>query len=198
MVSPAVSASKDELRAQFRAYRRSLDEASKAARSGLIVHRAVSLAAIARAEVVHVYWPLGDRGEVDTRPLIAALRSWGTQVVLPVMTSFDPDTPTLEHRCYTGPHALETNRWGVREPVNTECLSAQDLDAVIVPALGADQNGHRIGYGAGYYDAFLEPITCPRIALVYDACFIPSVPNASHDVPVSTVVTERGIHSIDD
>lgn len=198
MGSPATLTSKDDWREQFRAYRRSLTSASYAARSSLIVHRVLGLPVVAEAQTIHAYWPLHDRGEVDTRLLIAGLRSRGTEVVLPVVSSFDPETPTLEHRRYTGPEALERNRWGIREPVNTETVSSDALDLVVVPALGASRNGHRLGHGSGYYDAFLQSVACPRVALVYDNCVVPSLPTAPHDVPMTVVVTEQNVLDIED
>lgn len=193
MTTPPSSTTKAKWRAQFRDYRRSLSPAAYAARSSLIAHRALALPAVAEAEVVHTYWPLRDRGEVDTRLLIAGLRTRGADVVLPVVTSFEPETPTLEHRRYEGPEQLEPNRWGIREPVGTEPVSPEALDVVIVPALGAGHNGHRIGHGSGYYDAFLQSVSCPRIALVYDECIVSDLPSAPHDVPMTTLVSETNV-----
>jgi 5-formyltetrahydrofolate cyclo-ligase len=188
--------SKDELRAQFRAYRQGLSATAYTARSALICSRVLGLRAVAEASVVHAYWPKTADGEVDTRPLIGALRGLGTEVVLPVVTSYDPAAPEMEHRRYTGPDALNPNRWGISEPTDTESVSPDALDAVIVPALGAGGNGHRIGHGAGYYDAFLADVSVPRIILVYEHCVNPSVPADAHDVPGTHVVTERGIHPV--
>lgn len=198
MAASAVLTRKDELRTQFGAFRQALSNAAHEARSSLIVHRALTLPQIAGANVVHTYWPLVERGEVDTRPLIAVLRNWGVDIVLPVITSFDPDNPTLDHRQYSGPDALGKNKWGIREPVDGRNVPTDTFDAVIVPALGAGRNGHRVGHGSGYYDVFLDGISCPCIALVYDDCFVPSVPHASHDVPVTAVVTERTIYTVPD
>ena len=198
MASPTVSTSKDARRTQFRNYRRSLSPGSYRARSSLIGHRALTVPAVAETSVVHTYWPLRDRGEVDTRPLITALRGQGAEVVLPVVTSFDPEIPTLEHRRYAGPSALETNRWGIREPTGTERVDPEALDLVIVPALGADRRGHRLGHGSGYYDAFLQSVPCPRIALVYEACVVRSLPSAPHDVPMTALVTEGNVIQIRD
>lgn len=153
---------------------------------------------MANAQVIHTYWPLPKRREIDTRLLIAALRGQGAEVVLPVVTSFDPETPTLEHRRYEGPEALTTNRWGIHEPVGTVRVPPKALDVVLVPALGVDHRGNRLGQGSGYYDAFLQSMTCPRIALVYDACVVPSLPSAPHDVPMTTLVTEQDIIRIPD
>lgn len=191
MPSSVASRTKDEWRAQFRTYRASLSPASYTAKSTQICQRAFSLPAVAAADVVHVYWPLCDHCEVDTRPLIAALRSQDTDIVLPVVTSYDPADPAMEHRRYTGPSNMKPNRWGIQEPVGTDRIPPEALDAVIVPALGADHNGHRLGYGTGYYDAFLQAIEVPRIILVYEECFVPRLPSEPHDVPSTAVVTER-------
>ncbi|MFB6279988.1 MAG: 5-formyltetrahydrofolate cyclo-ligase [Salinibacter sp.] len=185
--------SKDAWRTQFRSVRRSWSPEAYRARSSLIGQRVLSLPAVATAQVVHVYWALQERGEIDTRLIIAALRQRGAEVVLPVVQSFDPNTPTLEHRRYDGPSALETNRWGIAEPVHTERVAPAALDVVLVPALGADRSGQRLGHGSGYYDAFLASVSCPRIALVYEDCVVPSLPTAPHDVPMTTLVTEQNV-----
>jgi 5-formyltetrahydrofolate cyclo-ligase len=187
------STSKDEFRTQFRAYRRDLSVTAYAARSALICGHVLGLRAVTEASMVHAYWPQAVKREVDTRPLIGALRGLGTEVVLPVVASYDPAAPDMEHRRYTGPGALTPNRWGIPEPTDTERVPPDALDAVIVPALGAGRNGHRIGHGSGYYDTFLNGVDVPRVILVYEHCLIPSVPADPHDVPGTHVVTERGL-----
>ncbi len=182
---------KDDWRDRFRSYRRSLSDASYRARSAVICCRVFAHSVIADASTVHIYWPMSDEREVDTRPLIQALRGLGTTIVLPVITSYDPESPTMEHRRYDGPSSLTPNRWGIPEPTDTERVPIGDLDAVVVPALGVDRNGNRIGQGAGYYDAFLQSVEIPRLLPIYSACVVPSVPTDDHDVPVTTIVTER-------
>jgi 5-formyltetrahydrofolate cyclo-ligase len=183
--------SKESWRRRFRTYRRSLSPGAYRARSTLVAHRCLAVSDVARADAVHAYWPLTDQREVDTRPLIAGLRGRGARIVLPVVTSFEPDTPSLEHRQYRGPKSLHTNRWCIREPWHTDRVSLDTVDVVLVPALGIGENGHRLGHGSGYYDAFLQSLTCPRIGLTYEACLVSSVPHASHDVPLTHIVTER-------
>lgn len=190
------ASSKDDWRAQFRAYRRELSPTAYAARSALICARVLSVPAVASASVVHVYWPQAEQGEVDTRPLIGALRSRDATVVLPVVTSYAPNDPTMDHRRYEGPAAMTTNRWGIREPSETDRVSPAMFDVVIVPALGAGRNGHRLGHGSGYYDAFLQSVDAPRVILVYDACLRSTVPSDPHDVPGTHIVTERSLLSI--
>lgn len=197
MSASAVSPTKDEWRSRFRDYRRTLPPDQYRAKSTLICVRALTLAPVAGASVIHVYWPQTDRREIDTRPLIQALRGRGATVVLPVVTSYDPAAPTMEHRRYEGPDALSPNRWGVGEPTGTARVAPDALDVVIVPALGADRTGTRLGYGAGYYDTFLRDTDVPRILLTYTECLVPTLPAEAHDVPVTRVVTERCVLATD-
>jgi len=163
--------------------------------STLIGTRAAAVPAVARASVVHLYWPVTEEGEVDTRPLIQTLRGRGVTVVLPVVTSYDPAAPAMEHRRYDGWSCLSTNRWGLHEPTGTPRVPPEALDVVIVPALGADRTGTRLGRGGGYYDAFLRECPAPRILPTYAACLVDALPSAPHDAPVTTIVTERAVVS---
>ena len=193
------SPGKEAWRDRFRDYRRALaDTPAYAARGTLIGSHALAHPAVVRAKTVHVYWPLPAQGEVDTRPLIRALRGLDKTVVLPVVTSYDPATPTMEHRRYEGPSSLTANRWGIPEPTESPRVSPDALDIVLLPALGVDRRGNRIGQGAGYYDTFLDTVDAPRLALLYDACFVDTLPADPHDVPVTAVVTERGCTTIAD
>ena len=94
-------------------------------------------------------------------------------------------------RTFEGEASLIANRWGLLEPDETApVVEAGVLDAVVVPALGAGRNGHRVGYGAGYYDAFLPATRGFPVAVVFAACLVDAVPPEPHDVPVACVVTE--------
>jgi 5-formyltetrahydrofolate cyclo-ligase len=161
--------------------------------STLIGTRTAAVPAVARASTVHLYWPAVDDGEVDTRPLLQTLRGRGVTVVLPVVTSYDPAAPEMEHRRFEGRSCLSTNRWGLREPSGTPRVAPETFDAVIVPALGADRRGTRLGRGGGYYDAFLRDCTAPSLLPTYEACLVDALPSAPHDVPVTTIVTERDV-----
>jgi 5-formyltetrahydrofolate cyclo-ligase len=61
---------------------------------------------------------------------------------------------------------------------------------VLVPALAADRRGVRLGYGKGFYDAFLPHTRALRVVPVFDACLAASLPSEAHDEPVHVVVTE--------
>jgi len=192
--SPTARPTKSALRQRFRDVRASLTPADYETASADICRRARRLPAVRAADRIHTYWPMVEDQEVDTRPLIQSLAADGVELVLPVVTRYPPAEPEMEHRLFTGLETLQRNRWGIPEPIGTPRVSPDTVDAVIVPALGAGRDGHRIGHGTGYYDAFLRPLAeagTPLIALVYHDCLVSSVPTDAHDVPVSVVVTDR-------
>jgi 5-formyltetrahydrofolate cyclo-ligase len=182
--------SKETWRRQFAAYRAGLSEKERAWRSGEIVKRLWELPEIQQAQTVHCYWPLVRRGEIDTRSFVEDLHAEGRTVALPVVTSFERRAPAMTARRYEGRACLGENRWGLAEPAGTSSVPPEALDAVIVPAFGAGRNGHRIGHGRGFYDAFLADVEAPTVCLVYDACLAAHVPAETHDVPVDVIVTE--------
>jgi 5-formyltetrahydrofolate cyclo-ligase len=187
---PTASPTKADLRARFRAARRALSPVAWAERSAAIAARAIELPEVDRARCVLGYWPIADEREVDPRTLVRLLAMRGVLVALPVVTSFAPAAPGMEARRLVDPAALRPNRWGLLEPVHAPRIDRAALDLIVVPALGAGRDGHRVGHGFGYYDAFLRGLDVPTVALVYDACLVDAVPADAHDVPVSVVVTE--------
>ena len=182
--------SKADLRRRFREYRHRLPDSEWSRRSAAIRERVQVCPELRFAQTVHVYWPQMSDREVDTRPLIDTLAAHGTTVVLPVVTAYPPEAPALDHRRFTGRDTLTPNRWGIPEPTGTPSVDPAALDVVLVPALGAGRNGHRIGHGAGYYDAFLTQTDAITIALVYDATLVPAVPAEAHDQPLDAIATE--------
>lgn len=189
MNGPDLVEEKRALRARFRAARRSLSEAEYVAFSAAICARIAALPEIEAARTVHVYWPLVGRREVDTRPLIRRLHDAGKAVVLPVVA--DVSTATLRHVRFEGEGPMRPNRWGIPEPVGTEEVAPEALDAVVVPAFGAGRDGHRIGHGRGFYDAFLAGLAALTVGAVYASCLVDHLPAEPHDVPLDVVVTER-------
>lgn len=191
-----MEARKTEVRQRFDRYRRSLDEETYENLSHLAVKHLVQLPEIQRAKVVHVYWPMLERREIDTRSFIHWLKAHNKEIVLPVVLNFQRRRDAgqrLDHVRYPGKEGLRINRWGIAEPVDHHVVPLEQLDAVVVPAVGADREGYRIGHGYGYYDEFLAEITVPTVALVYDDCLVDHVPTEDHDRRVDVIVTERTV-----
>lgn len=137
-----------------------------------------------------------ERGEIDLRPFILQLADKGVRIALPVIIPDDahvPGEPRLYCREFEDETALSKNPWGVSEPLQSKCVPPNEIEVVIVPALGVGLNGYRIGYGKGHYDEFLAGLAAPTVCPVYDACLISHVPAEPHDVPMSVIVTENEI-----
>ncbi len=185
------------LRQRARALRNTIPKDAIAARSLRIVDALERLPAMGAAGTVALFYPIEGRNEVDLRPLDARLRAQGKHVAYP---SIDPDTRVMTFRFVDDPESMEERGLGFREP-SPEASEAVRLDLIVVPALQIDPRGHRIGYGAGFYDRTLPRFSPPAhtVAVAFAFQFIPEVPITEGDVPVSQIVTdERTLEPVHD
>ena len=90
---------------------------------------------------------------------------------------------------------LIINKYGIPEPTaETPCVSPEEIDIFILPALGLDLNGNRLGSGKGYYDRTLKNIESKKLfGLCYKFQIVVSVPNLKHDKKVGYLIYEDGI-----
>ncbi len=183
---------KKPLRKQLIAHRQALSDVTFNRINQAIIANLTTLPELAAANTVHCFWPILEKRELDTTKLIKFLQQQGKQVVLPVVISFE-DPPQMAHRLYDTETNLKTNRWGIKEPVHGASVDPAHLDAVIVPALGLDLQGHRLGYGKGFYDAFLAKCTCPFICPLPSYGILKTLPALPHDIPVDIIVTEKEV-----
>lgn len=189
---------KSKFRTKFRDYRKQLSPADYFLLSREIVEQAKSVIVRRGASVVHCYWPLINKREIDVRPLIQWLLAEGIQVVLPVVTSFTKERssqPRMKHLLYDPGDTLVQNKWGIEEPIGGKGVPLETIDTIVVPALGADAHGNRVGNGFGYYDELLSATRATSICLVYSACLVDLLPADTHDMPISLIITENQIVS---
>lgn len=188
---------KAALRQRARALRNTIPHEAILERSRRLVDLLAALPEALRATRVALFYPIEGRNEVDLRPLDARLREKGVEVAYPTI---DPETRVMSFRFVRDIEAMEERGFGFREP-SPEDPEAEALDVLIVPALQIDASGHRIGYGAGYYDRTIPRFAPPGVAIgvAFDFQLIPEVPVTEGDVPVSIIVTdEKVIHAIDE
>lgn len=181
---------KAELRKRMRGLRSTLPASARAERSGKIVERLATLEPLATARAVALFWPIEERREVDLRALDPVLRARGVRVAYP---GVDPETRAMTFRFVARPDAMQEQGLGFREPAPSEPEAAPgELDAIVVPALAVDPRGHRIGYGAGYYDRTLTRFVPPAtaVAVAFDFQLVAEAPETEGDVPVAWVVTD--------
>ncbi|WP_349435739.1 5-formyltetrahydrofolate cyclo-ligase [Pararhizobium sp. A13] len=141
-------------------------------------------------QVISGFWPI--RSEVDIRPLMARLRERCARLCLPVIL----DKKTIVFReLVPGAPIVETG-FGTTGP--GEDAPVLDPDIMLVPLSAFDRTGHRIGYGAGYYDRAIERLRrkghMPRlIGIAFDCQEVASVPAEPHDVALDALLTESGL-----
>ena len=182
---------KVELRKRARALRNSFPREAILERSRRIQRALEALPELAAAATVALFYPIEGRNEVDLLPLDGQLRSRGARVAYP---SIDPETRAMTFRFVADPEAMEERGLGFREP-DAGDEEATALDVIVVPALQIDARGHRIGYGAGFYDRALAR-WCPparAIGVAFDFQLIAEVPVTKGDVPVDVVVTDARV-----
>jgi 5-formyltetrahydrofolate cyclo-ligase len=141
---------------------------------------------------VGAFWPFGS--EVDLRPLVRSRPDW--LFVFPRVASTHPP------RLAWGPEPLEPGLFGLMEPVVAQHFTPP-VQILLVPGLGFDMGGYRIGYGGGFYDALLGRLSDEIIILgtAFSAQHVPELPIEPTDQPVHGIVTEAGIewvNKIDD
>ncbi|MEZ5377966.1 MAG: 5-formyltetrahydrofolate cyclo-ligase [Acidimicrobiales bacterium] len=127
--------------------------------------------------------------EVDLRPLVFADD--------PVCRFALTRTPTSGHDLGIHPatSALERHRYGYRQPVDGSAIVPdEEVVAVLVPGLAFDHRGHRLGFGAGYYDRLLERLGSAVLRIgVSDGFIVSELPIDAHDVAMTHVATEVGV-----
>jgi 5-formyltetrahydrofolate cyclo-ligase len=156
------------------------------------------------AQHLHAFAPLGAaRGllafaptahEPDITPVVTTHLARGAHVCVP---SIDWSGGTMSPALVSDWNAdLVTGRHSLREP--RPDLPAGDLsriDVILVPGIGFDRRGHRLGRGAGYYDRFLSRV--PRSVTLVGVCFdrqiTDQIPTDSHDLPVHWLASESGV-----
>ncbi len=139
------------------------------------------------------YW--ATNGELPLNIVIPPLAARGQQFLLPVIGT----GKRLRFAPWRAGEEVQPNRHGIPEPVApSELLEPFQLDLVLVPLLGFDRRGHRLGYGGGYYDrsfAFLNEQVRPTEPLLVGVAYafqeLPQIDDAAWDVPLDFIATER-------
>ena len=150
--------------------------------------QAASVPQLLKAKTILSYWPKLKAREIDLRPLNSWLRARGCTVLLPII---EPNSNISRMRWGEFDHerTFMPNRWGIFEPLNCVEIHAREIDVVLVPGLGFDVKGHRIGYGGGFYDKMLEYVNMFKLGMIMERCLLQMIPVQPHDVPVDCLVT---------
>jgi len=141
-------------------------------------------------KVLHSFIPMENTREPNTRMIIykATERYPSLKISIP---KINVSAVEIENYYYEGPEQLKVNAWGIPEPQYGVPTMTEEIDMVLVPMLIADQNGHRVGYGKGFYDKFLA--TCKPSCIPVGLCFYEPVASIDDvnalDMPLKYCVT---------
>lgn len=179
---------KHELRKKLLAMRKAMAPEEKAWRDKAIGERLLAWLEANPANCIGVYWPI--QGEPDLTDVYRVLAERGAQLALPVVVR--RDAPLVFHAWRPG-DTLVTDAHGVMAPA--ERGAAVQPELLVVPCVGFNAQGYRLGYGGGYYDRTLAGEQPPRtVGIAYAACEAVFAVG-EHDVAMGTVITEEGYSS---
>jgi 5-formyltetrahydrofolate cyclo-ligase len=185
----SIEDAKAAIRRDARARRDALPPDMRAAAAQAIAARPFPVA-VSPGMIVSGFMPM--KSEINPLPLMRALADAGARLALPVVAGRGKP---LVMRAYALGETLAAGVWGIREPKPDapEVLP----DVVIVPLLVFARDGHRIGYGAGYYDMTIAGLrakkTIHAVGIGFAAQEIASVPTTPRDAPLDLVLTEREV-----
>ena len=139
-----------------------------------------------------MFLPMTNRNEPDTWLIIDRVRREFPQIRISI-PKVNAQTDGLDHLYFEGLHQLEQNSWGIPEPRDGERTRIEDIDLILVPLLTFDHDGHRLGYGKGYYDRFLSECRADtqKVGISFFEPTVEFLPAEPHDVAMDAVVTPR-------
>lgn len=173
---------KAELRRTIRQMKRAMTEEEIVKRSADLAEQFLASEAYKKASVIYGYLPYNQ--EVRTVPMLEQALKDGKKVAVPKVYG-----DTMKFIYLDDLQAVELGYAGIPEPV-ADGPVAEDKDAlVLMPGLAFDKEGHRIGYGGGFYDKFLsaEPEHC-TVALCYAFQMQEHLETEEFDIPVDVVI----------
>ena len=142
--------------------------------------------------IYHLFMASEQNNEIDTSILMSVLQGKDKQIVIPKIL----DHYELEHYLLANHPPLKRTRWGIPEPQSGIKINSNQIDVVFVPLLIFDLQGHRIGYGKGYYDRFLAK--CRKETIKVGLSYFDPIERIediqSHDIPINFGITRDRIY----
>jgi len=189
MPDTTVSNQKADLRTAALAKRDAMPVAERQAGAEAIAARAFPVN-IAPGLIVSGFMPM--KSEINPLPLLHKAADQGAHLALPAI---DKRGKPLIMRAWKFGDPFKAGQWGIREPVPEAPVVEPDI--LIVPLACFDRAGHRIGYGAGYYDMTINALRAKKKVIAIGIAFavqeIPVVPATERDERLDLVLTEREV-----
>jgi 5-formyltetrahydrofolate cyclo-ligase len=192
-IEPSQKALKTRMRKKLRQKRAAIDAVQRGRCDALINQTLEEYARQELPRAVAAY--LAFDGEPDLLPALISLARQGVKLALPVIQD-SPGKAVITLREWSPDRELAPNRYGIAEPEGTKDIRLTDIDLVLVPLVGWDRTGGRLGMGASFYDRLFQPFSAlekpMRIGVGYELQRVPGVPREPWDIRLHGIVTENG------
>lgn len=176
---------KQQIRAVLKENRKQLSPEKIVKKSERICENLLKYILKDNPEMIYFYYPLGS--EVNLLPLAEILLMEGIKIAFPRTNHESMDFYPVTSLC-----DFQKGTLGIMEPIGKN-PSEKSTPLVLVPGLGFDEKGNRIGYGKGFYDRYFSRFPdCRKIGIAYDIQIIKKIPINSHDIPMDMIITEKG------
>lgn len=173
---------KQALRKEIREKKRAMTEQQIVSASERLGELFLASEAYKRAKTIYGYLPYNQ--EVRTVPMLQQALRDGKKVAVPKCYGDEMRFIYLDDLS-----KVEKGYCGIPEPIADEPIADDPTALVLMPGLAFDPQGHRMGYGGGFYDKFLEKEpNHPTLALCYDFQMLDHLETEAHDIPVDTVL----------
>lgn len=185
---PAVKQWRRAMRTELLARRAALEPRARRKRGERAKERLMAEVDLRGFHALGVYWPI--RGEIDVLDVARRHIDAGGIVAVPVVTQ--KNAPVEFWRWHPG-IKMRRGFWDIPVPATREMVQPE---ALLIPLVGFDAAGFRLGYGGGYYDrtlAALEPLPL-RVGLGYVETELATIHPQGHDVPMSMIVTDERVY----
>jgi 5-formyltetrahydrofolate cyclo-ligase len=187
---------KTALRRQLKAARTALSIRERRLASRASLRLALHHGLLLRARRIGFYLPQG--AEFDVHPLLNQALWMRRACYLPVLPRRGR---VMRFGALGSDTRMKPNRYGIPEPIGGRPLRARQLDLLLMPLVGFDAEGFRLGMGGGYYDATLAFMKHRRhwrkprlVGVAYECQRVDKVPREPWDMPLDAVLTERRLH----
>lgn len=172
---------KEDIRRKVRAVKSLLSEEDRQVAASKVFARLEQLAAFMLADRILMYHSLPD--ELSTLDFLA---KWSPRksFFLPRVNGVALDILPYDKS------TLRLGAFQIEEPQGSDLTSIDDIEMVVVPAVGYDRSGNRVGRGKGYYDRLMAGSKALKVGVAYDFQLFDEIEADEHDVPVDIVITE--------
>lgn len=183
---------KIELRTHLKELVANVELEQKKIASEAVCKQLMSLASVANSNSIFAYLPL--QNEVNLLPLLELWIDESRTVCVPLI-NWEENTMRGGLLATLDESALIETKFGIKEPKERHPLPADCIDILLVPGVGFDSQGGRLGRGGGFYDRLIARSRPPIvIGVCFDEQIVESIPRESHDQLMSVVVTPTKVY----